>query len=748
MTREVPFIGRKDELKQIEQLIREEGASRVVCVSGPGGIGKTRLLEEIRKQFASDANSSLLIPGVIDFDDIALQIPENVERRIARGLDEKSFENYFLKMLDLRRMETAGVSVETLEDFEEQVLRILVEDFNKITTSRRVVLLFDTTEKLEKEVWRRHIDLVLAAQGALFVFAGRDVSYLLSKLGDKAIHIALKPLETEDSREYLRHKQELLHTTIAPGIAQKLLLLAEGRPILLDLAIEWVSRGLPPDWMTEKSFDEITSLPSEEFEELRRDFKIQLVRHVRQIRNPMDQLTLVMSRVYPINREMISELLKVTEDRADELFKEATGYVFVKELSDKYLSLHDEMREMINEHVWPEVDKDGDRQRRDSEMASARLKQEIRGLTTQSNKLAERQEKARDRGRMEEEMNIFITREELDREMWALKEQWVFHTLFTDVKKGVGAFIEVFEEASKKHRIPLQKLLLEQVEAFRGKFSGTDPYEVDIRMVRWMLDSKRTGDAKQKLDSLMKDYADGGDREVNMLTRLASYAKQSGSLPDAISHLERALSICESDPVLQQSASGIVLNSLGWMNRLMGRWKKAEDYYKQGIEGIRRTGDQAKLASAYNNYGYIVGLQSNYDTALIYCREALKIQEKLELKFDVGRTQNTLGIIHRGKEDYTTSLKHTEQAIAIFHELKNNEWLSNAYCERGATKWHMGQLKEADEDLDTSHKLCASKTEMVNILHRKAHVAWELGKIQEAEAYFLQSADLAREVSD
>jgi tetratricopeptide (TPR) repeat protein len=63
----------------------------------------------------------------------------------------------------------------------------------------------------------------------------------------------------------------------------------------------------------------------------------------------------------------------------------------------------------------------------------------------------------------------------------------------------------------------------------------------------------------------------------------------------------------------------------------------------------------------------------------------------------------------------------------------------------------MHQLQEADADLERSYKLSKDAnltSELVSILHRKGHVAWELGRVEEAEEHFNESARLAVEVHD
>jgi predicted ATPase len=56
------FVGRDDELERIEQLIRGNGA-RLITITGPGGIGKTRLaIEAARRLGGSFANGTVFVP--------------------------------------------------------------------------------------------------------------------------------------------------------------------------------------------------------------------------------------------------------------------------------------------------------------------------------------------------------------------------------------------------------------------------------------------------------------------------------------------------------------------------------------------------------------------------------------------------------------------------------------------------------------------------------------------------------------
>ena len=67
------FIGREEELALIDQMVNEWNTLRIFCIYGPGGIGKTRLLQEVKKRY--QRQKSVTIPDIIDFASSSNIIP-------------------------------------------------------------------------------------------------------------------------------------------------------------------------------------------------------------------------------------------------------------------------------------------------------------------------------------------------------------------------------------------------------------------------------------------------------------------------------------------------------------------------------------------------------------------------------------------------------------------------------------------------------------------------------------------------
>lgn len=380
MANKIPFVDRKKELDLIEKYIVKSKGKHILWIQGPGGSGKTRLLEEVLLRYGYLKNGYEFSP-IIDFDDRSLHIPENLDRMLVQWLGEKPLKQYLRETLDRQKMEEAGVSEETLLRQSDHVTQWLIETFNQSSKKKRRILLFDTVEKVEDKVWQHICDLLQHAENTFILLVSRKNDHLLDTLNSKitksAEIIHWEPLEDEKFGElYLDQKQRSLHVALPPSICKKLVLLVGGRPILIDLTVEAISRNLMPEILIHKTYAEIKALSNRKSGKLRQDFEIQLVRQIMDVRDSMDRLVLVMSRVYPLSQKMITEFLNITEKDAKNLFEDAKLKTTIKILPDGRISLHDEIRTMVENYVWPYIDPDGDRQKRDSRIAIDYLRHE------------------------------------------------------------------------------------------------------------------------------------------------------------------------------------------------------------------------------------------------------------------------------------------------------------------------------------------------------------------------------------
>ena len=143
-------IGRKKELAAIDWALGGDGQTRVVLFTGPGGIGKTRLLIEADKR-ARDRG--LLSSDIVDLYHSDTHTNSGIEAVIIRAVDpeEKYFQNYRPLRAEFERLRQEFVGAVRLERLRKELSSVFIEDFNALSQENRVLLAFDTAELIQFE---------------------------------------------------------------------------------------------------------------------------------------------------------------------------------------------------------------------------------------------------------------------------------------------------------------------------------------------------------------------------------------------------------------------------------------------------------------------------------------------------------------------------------------------------------------------------------------------------------------------
>jgi tetratricopeptide (TPR) repeat protein len=719
MAEQVPFINRENELAQIEKLIRERNTRRVLCIQAPGGIGKTRLLQEVQERFAKDT----LITGIIDFDDLALRIPGNLEFTIAKQIGREVFSVYLESLQAYHQAREEGGSPGGLAQKRLEVHQAFIDGFNRFSTQQRVALPLDTTDTLEgTEAWNYVVaELSQRLKNLVLIVAGRNAEKVYkevrSKIGEDAQFIDLPPLDAIASESYLHQKQELLHVTLEPELAKKLLLLAGGRPILIDLAVEWLAREIPLEWLIESSLQDLESLSADEMKQRRKEFERQLVRHVVQIRTPMDRLTLVMSRVYPLDVEMVAELLRMPENKAMALFEEAKTYVFVKSLPDGRITLHDEMRRMVNDYIWPEVDPDESRRRRDSEATVACLDRKAQALQAQINQSEDEEQGAR----IQEDVTIdpFSQREVLKQRLWTLKTRALHHRMYLDPNQGFTEFDRLMLEASGRRDSDFCIMLKETAEKHRGNLSKENQIWLDL--------SKR-------LLAILK-----GDLETAI-----------DLIHKGLRHLEELKVTTELDRLY---------NSLGYCYRLQGKWELAIDSYERALHYSRLEQDAQQIAETMNNIANVCRFNGDFERGLRYTKTSLKIREKLGDELSIANSCYVRGMISWEIGNTFEAAAYLQRARTLYEELDDQIRVAWVDKYTGYFHYRIGDVDTATEYLERAVAIfrernvkdeLADTLNMLSRVTRRRNVTGraEEAIFEEAEKCAMEGLEIAQEIGD
>ncbi|NJN67278.1 MAG: tetratricopeptide repeat protein [Chloroflexaceae bacterium] len=700
----LPFVGYQSELAFIDSLIAEWGTRRIVCIDAPAGRGKTRLLQEIHRRHTVGGGEKipLRVSGIINFEDLALHKLQNVGCTIAHMLGEKIFEPYLRVLLNWRRMEMSGVGLEQLTHTARAVNQTFVDCFNMI--SARVVLLIDATDALELEehtVMRAMAETGRKLDNVVVVLAGcnaRSIGEALLGTQEREVTIITLPTLTAQAAEmYLFHRQEQLPVTLAPGLVQKIIFLCRGRPIMLDLALQRFSREVPLAWLTERSLEDLRKLPDDQRQQCQWEFERELAHYIADTTQLKGWLPLLMSRVHPVDAEMIGTLLAVPDDTASALFEKARSAVWVKPFPDGHIGLYDEIRHLVNEYVWPEIDPSGERQRQHG-------KRTIDYLERRADAITHRLEHLRKTGLADfEEPRIhivctpFLERTRLEQELRRLYVRQLCATLLADSTEGVRTFVRMFDQATRSYNFHLRKLLVGNIQHYRELIPPEHWYDLDSRRIEHLLD---VGDYAPARD-LATHLLEPGDallpeQRVVLLVRRGYGAMKLGSLAQSITDFEQAMRVsqeydCESLFARAQLARGRAYSH-------QGRFDAALDDYLGAYQICLKMGDFFQTAWILGDISYIHALKGNQYAAMESCLASLELWQELNAPRGLASAYVNMGEIYVRFNQPAEALSYYSKAMDIFVAQDDTEWMCMVRKGRAFAFQLRRELDKAEED--------------------------------------------------
>ncbi|MBX3058531.1 MAG: hypothetical protein KF770_18870 [Anaerolineae bacterium] len=169
VNRPVHLVNRKREMETISQAIFDEGdGCRLVLVEGAGGLGKTRLVEEVLRRLGhpetreiyraprpendwSQRSPQVLISDLIDFTDVRLHTREYLLEKLADPLNWNGrirFTHYAQAHARYQRLADFGVAFTMLQPAAVESEKAFWEDYRQAAQKQRLVIPMDTTEQL------------------------------------------------------------------------------------------------------------------------------------------------------------------------------------------------------------------------------------------------------------------------------------------------------------------------------------------------------------------------------------------------------------------------------------------------------------------------------------------------------------------------------------------------------------------------------------------------------------------------
>lgn len=714
------MIGRKALVDAIRAAITDEsGRSHVLYFVGPGGMGKTRLLEEVAVIRKARPKRPFRWTGIIDLYHAGNHSPSGLRQAIIDGLDPDKhfFREYRVLREIFEQKRQEGITGPTLEELRRRLDKVFQEEYAVLAAKQRLVLSFDTLELIqyESDIVQdignvRDVDTVIKNwflkqvsqfPNTVTLFAGRprpkvqaDFEQGFTQARQRFELFELQAFNQTETQAYLkamRERRPELAEMLTPEVRKRVFQITQGRPIYLALLIDLMLQG--------ELLNDIFPL-SDKFSpsEHERIVNKRLVEHLRNLPSPFGEMIyfLIYARKgldADLLRHLMHNLWSETEIQKN--LSLVGEFAFVKTRPETaQLFLHDEVYDMFDRYF-----QDDPLYRREYELFAKYYRQRVKDMTP-----------------------LLSATEEL-----AVAR--LYYELQIDVRAGYyNYYVRWDEDAIKGHETGFDMHLRDEALRFLDRYSSSDSPFYDKQIadrvdraaidrdcaVRWgmrYLAHSEFLKACQVAENLRNsthptfnwETVDDPLYKAGLLAIWSNALVLTGAQKDRARSLhEEVFTLLADDREwseyqrwLRASILGRAHESLGYLYRTEGRYGLALQEYRRALPYFNEVMIRSERASTLNNLAYLLALLGRVNQAVYHIEQALEIRQELKRRYPLALSYNTRGIIYALQDHPIWGERECHKALEICETLQEPRGIGLACNGLGfALRRHGDQWKQ------------------------------------------------------
>jgi DNA-binding SARP family transcriptional activator/tetratricopeptide (TPR) repeat protein len=171
--------------------------------------------------------------------------------------------------------------------------------------------------------------------------------------------------------------------------------------------------------------------------------------------------------------------------------------------------------------------------------------------------------------------------------------------------------------------------------------------------------------AVARLGRALELFTELGDDigRANTHRSLGWECEQRGDLPGALRHNRLALDVFRATG--QRAARASVLNSVGWYHALLGSYDEALEHCLEALDMLRELGDRYGQASTWDSVAYAYHHLGRHPQAVIGYRNALTLYQDLGVPYLEASTLVHIGDTHHATGDDEAAHEAWRRALAV-----------------------------------------------------------------------------------
>lgn len=234
------------------------------------------------------------------------------------------------------------------------------------------------------------------------------------------------------------------------------------------------------------------------------------------------------------------------------------------------------------------------------------------------------------------------------------------------------------------------------------------------------------------------------ERKAKITMKIGDLHARRGNYKEAMKNYDNALRYLSEKSEIYAS----VYNSISWVYFELGKYYKAIEYANMAIEKSLNDKDKAR---GYHNIGTVYLNMGNYKLALQFLNKAVKIHKKLKNLKRLSVDYNNIGIVLQKMGNIDEALRYYEYSLKALEKVGDKDGLSAVYGNIGTLYFYKGEIDKAlqyyEKSLYMNEKI-GCKQGIGAILVNLGYGSMKKGDLKKATEFFENSLKIIEDIGD
>lgn len=263
-------------------------------------------------------------------------------------------------------------------------------------------------------------------------------------------------------------------------------------------------------------------------------------------------------------------------------------------------------------------------------------------------------------------------------------------------------------------------------------------------------------EVKAKYDNAIQDYKTAFgyykniEKKARLMSKIGQILRQKGEIDDAISTYKRVTQMLKDSPD-SVVLSEMLINYAFVLADGKNDFKKARSVIEKALKKLDKRKERRIFARGLTTLGNTFLLENDYDKALEHHEKALRIYEQLEDKKGIVITSNNIGNLYNDKGEFDTALEYYERGLSTSQYIGYKNGIGVLSGNIGTVFWKKGKFDTALEYCKVYLSVSEETGDRMGIGRASSKIGtiyFDKGQLETALGFYKKYLLISEEVGD